>query len=397
MNIETVTQKSDLLSFFIKIIAITALAFISTACGPKEPEVQSKTAVDAAPEVHMTADDFYHPELIKSEFTNEVDEKRFRPIGDTLSEISPRQRIIYFVGKLRRVPTQAQIKVLWYNDNIKDPVLVTDVFGSDTFSFISKFTPPGRRFMSGKYTVRVIVNGKEAGSNHFIIKGVDPFKAGVKISHVKIAKKLNKRGVAIKPSKLFKFAAALNATFKASNVMNPVDITVRWIRGESVFNESVIHLDGNGRFSANIASPGGIPKGVYKIEFEKDNAILKTVKFAIGKASIGPSIDYVALGETIAKNGMPKKKSTKFKKGIPAIYCGLRFLDLEPDSKISIDWVMIEGGTESVYYTVETPVPEGGSGSMNTKWDPGEIFAGKYKAVIYINDELAVEKEFKVK
>jgi hypothetical protein len=219
----------------------------------------------------------------------------------------------------------------------------------------------------------------------------------MKITQLKIAKKLNRKGLPLKPAKRFRSAGSLNAAFKVSNVMKPEDITVRWYRGDTVFNESVIHVNGNGRFSANIGSSGGLPKGVYKVEIEKDGAVIGETKFVIGNGSAGPAIDYVSLGSRLGKGQMPKKDSVVFKKGTGTIFCGLRFLDLEPGSQIAIDWVMVDGSEETVYYTVETPVPDGGSGSMSAKWDPGEIYAGNYKAVIYINGEMAVEKEFTVK
>ncbi|MBN2803842.1 MAG: hypothetical protein JXR91_12180 [Deltaproteobacteria bacterium] len=365
-------------------------------CGPKDQQIETNTA-DDLPKVKLTADDFYHPELIQSEFTDEVDEQRFRAIGNSLKEVNPKQKIIYFVGKLRKIPTQAQIKVLWFNNNIEEPVLTKDIYGSDTFSFISSFTPPGRKFMPGDYTVRVIVNGKEAGSDTFVILGEDPFKKGITISQFKIAKKVNKNGVPVKPAMRFKSAVNLNATFKVSNVMSNTDLTIKWYRGDSIFNESVIHVNGNGRFSANIGSSGGLPSGAYTVEIEKDGATLEETKFAIGNASMGPTIDYVALGDRLGSGQMPQKNTEIFKSGTGTIFCGLRFLDLYPDSEIAIDWVMVEGNSETVYYSVNTPVPGGGSGSMSAKWDPEQLYAGNYKAVIYINNEIATEKEFKVK
>jgi len=300
-----------------------------------------------------------------------------------------------WVGKLRKVPTQARIQVVWYHDAIAEPMLAADVFGSDTFSFISNFTPEKKKFMAGNYTVKVMVNDQEVGSDTFRITGVDPSAAGLKVGKIQIAKKVNSKGAPVNPAAKFTAADKLFASFPVRNVFSPTELTVRWMRAGALFNESTISVNGNGRFSANIESPSGLPQGTYTVQVD-NGSILKEASFVIGEPSAGPAIDYIALGEQPGNDVMPKKESDHFREGIPAIHCGLRFLDLAPGSEILIQWVLVEEGSESVYHTVRTPVPGGGSGAMSAAWNPGNIYAGNYKARVYINDQVATEKEFTV-
>lgn len=386
-------------------IYLLCFGFLCVACGGASSSAGTGSTTassemaydgDIQPE-RLTADDVYRAELMKGEFTDEVDEKRYRAIGNVLNEVSPRQRIVYFVGKLRRVPTQAKIQVLWYHNQVAEPMVVSDVHGSDTFSFVSSFTPPGPRFIPGEYTVQVTVNDRVVGTREFKVKGVDPFSAGLQVTALKISKKLHKRTMApIKPDTRFGAASRLHASFRVKNCMSPTSLTVNWYRGDSLFSESTISVDGNGMFNANVESPDGLPNGVYTVKVEHEEMVIAETKFAVGKVSMGPAIDAIALGNEPGRGAMPKQEASRFRKGTGAVYLGLRFLDLEPNSEIQVDWVLLEGTAESVYHTVKSHVAAGGSGTMGAEWSPGEIYPGSYKAVVYINSEPAAEKEFTV-
>ncbi|MBN2714353.1 MAG: hypothetical protein JXX14_00785 [Deltaproteobacteria bacterium] len=389
----------------LRILFVICFGVTVVACGGTGPRsTDSSAAADGSDEMgnlppaeRLTADDVYRAELIQSELTDEVDEKRYKAIGEVLTEVSPRQRIIYFVGKLRRVPTQARIQVMWYHDKVAEPMVVNDVHGSDTFSFVSSFTPPGPRFIPGHYTVKVTVNDRVVGTVPFSVKGEDPFSAGLQIKNLQIAKKLNKKtGAPIKPDTTFKIASILHASFVVKNCMSPTDLTAYWYRGESLFSESNISVDGNGRFSANVESQSGLPNGLYRLELEHEGQVMAETKFAVGNASLGPSIDTVEIGEEEGRGGMPKQASNTFRSSIGALYLGLRFLDMPLNSEIQVDWVMVDGESESVYHTVKSVLPHGGSGTMGANWTPGEIYPGNYRAVIYINGERSTDKEFTV-
>jgi hypothetical protein len=379
-----------------KLFLMPLFFVLLNSCGSSKDQMEILSAQDDMPKVSLTEQDFFRTELTSGEFTDEVDEKRYRAVGETMTEFAQRARIIYFVGSLRRVPTHAKIQVKWFNNNIEEPMAIADVYGSDNFSFISNFTPPGKRFIPGDYSAKVFVNDQLIDSREFKISGRDPFAEGITVAQVRFAKKLNKNNQPIKPSNRFPWANAIYATFSMKNVMSPIDVEVKWYRGDSLFNQSMLHIDGNGSFNVNIASSSGLPQGAYNMVIEHNGVILNESKFALGKASLGPVIDKIYLGERLGSNGLPKEAGQKFKKGIQGLHCGLRFLDLSPDSEILIEWVMIEGSSESIYHRVVTPVPGGGSGTMSAEWSPGEIYPGKYKAVVYINNEFSLEKEFSV-
>ncbi|MBN2525894.1 MAG: hypothetical protein JXR76_05820 [Deltaproteobacteria bacterium] len=394
----------------VRTFSLVLCAMLPLACGSSGSATAGSSAgggstmpdgspvAEPMPDARLTADDVYRAELIDAEFTDEVDEKRYKAIGNSLEEISPRRRVIYFVGKLRRVPTQARIQVLWYHDRVAEPMVVSDVHGSDTFSFISTFTPPGRKFIPGNYTVKVTVNDRVVGTKPFVIKGQDPYSTGLMVGGLQIAKKVHKTtGAPVKPDERFSAASILYAVFNVKNCMMPTELTVNWYRGESLFSESSISVDGNGRFNATVESPSGLPRGAYKVEVEHEGQVIADTRFAVGQDSLGPSIDTLELGTELGRGQMPKQPTTRFGKGTSAIVLGLRFLDLLPNSEILVEWVLVDGASESVYHTVNTPVQAGGSGAMNTDWSPGEIYPGKYKVVVYINDEMAAEKEFSVK
>ncbi len=387
-----------------RIVYLLCFSALCAACGSASPSAatgsttaSSDMADDDVQAGRLTADDVYRAELLNGEFTDEVDEKRYRAIGNVLSEVNPRQRIVYFVGKLRRVPTQAKIQVLWYHNQVAEPMVVSDVYGSDTFSFVSSFTPPGPKFIPGDYTVQVTVNDRVVGTREFRVKGVDPFSAGLQVSGLKISRKLHKRTMApIKPETRFNAASRLHASFRVKNCMSPTSLTVNWYRGGSLFSESTISVDGNGMFNANVESPDGLPNGVYTVAVEHEDMVIAETRFSVGKESFGPVIDAIALGEEPGRGTMPKQEVSQFRKGLGAVYLGLRFLDLEPNSEIQVDWVLLDGSAESVYHTVKSHVAAGGSGTMGAEWSPGEIYPGSYKVVVYINKEPAAEKEFTV-
>lgn len=381
-------------------LLLISIIIVGSGCSSTTPASTTAAAVDASEPItagRLTAEDYYRTELVDGEFTDEVDEKRYKAIGETLYEIKPNRKIVYFVGKLRRVPTQAKIQVHWYHDRVKEPMVVSDVYGSDTFSFVSTFTPPGRKFIPGDYTVNVLVNDQIVGSKTFKIKGVDPYSEGLQVKKLQIAKKIRKRSMTpVKPDTKFDAASKLYASFKVNNCMTPTELNVRWYRSGSLFSESTISVDGNGQFCADVESAKGLPNGLYNVEVDHNGEIVAQTKFAVGKASIGPSIDTVELGEQMGKGPMPQRGTTRFRSGTGAIYLGLRFLDLEPNSEILIEWVMMDASSESIYHTVNTPVPGGGSGTMSANWSPGQIYSGNYKAVVYINGEVSTEKEFSV-
>lgn len=387
-----------------RIVYLLCFSSLCAACGGTSPSAATGSTTassdmaddDVRPE-RLTADDVYRAELLNGEFTDEVDEKRYRAIGNVLSEVTPRQRIVYFVGKLRRVPTQAKIQVRWYHNQVAEPMVVNDVHGSDTFSFVSSFTPPGPKFIPGEYTVQVTVNDRVVGTREFRVKGVDPFSAGLQVSGLKISRKLHRRTMApIQPETRFNAATRLHASFRVKNCMSPTSLTVNWYRGGSLFSESTISVDGNGMFNANVESPDGLPNGQYTVAVEHEDMVIAETRFAVGKDSLGPVIDAIALGKEPGRGAMPKQEVSQFRKGTGAVYLGLRFLDLEPNSEIQVDWVLLDGSAESVYHTVKSHVAAGGSGTMGAEWSPGEIYPGSYKAVVYINQEPAAEKEFTV-
>jgi len=387
------------MNHIIRLFSATALLLpLLCACGGAPPNAAPVVDTDTGP--GFSAADFVsRPELRSTELTTEVDEQRYRAIGEVLTEFSPSTPIIYLVGKLVKVPTGAIIEVRWMKEGILEPMFVAEVEGSDSFSFVSSFRPEGKRFIPGAYSVRIIVNDVDLGGTEFTIKGKDPLVGGPAIGNLKISTKINaKKMTPVSPAMQFKTGTPeLHATFAVKNATNPVDVIIRWKREGKVFSESVVTVQGTGRFGGDVMSPTGLPDGAYAVEVDMAGSIVASQNIIVGNVAAGPSIDKVALGLALGADNMPVKERDSFAAGALTILCGLRFLDLSPDSTITLEWNRIEGESESTYHTVRTPVPNGGSGTMGAQWAPGTIDAGDYKIVVYINDAPATEKLFTVK
>ena len=337
--------------------------------------------------------------LKKAELTTEADDKRMRVLGEVQDEFKPSEKTIYLVATLKRVPTQAQIQVRWYKDNLKDPLLVAEISGSDTFSFVSSFSPTDKKFISGTYSVRIFVNDQETGGTSFTITGKDPFANGPKISRLKISPKVSSKMKPRKAAKKFKSGTRkLFATFNVSNALPQAHLLINWYREGSLFNEHTMTVEGSGRFGSDVNSPSGLPDGKYKVEIELDGNIAAKTSFVIGKASGEPAVDKVILGLSTGRDNMPKKEKTIFKAGVSVIFCGLRFLDTHPGSVITVQWNLVEEDGESLYHTTRTSVATGGSGTMGAKWAPdSSIEPGNYRVVVLINDEEHASVDFEVK
>ncbi|NLN63284.1 MAG: hypothetical protein GX146_10460 [Myxococcales bacterium] len=382
-----------------KIFAMGTLLLAASiaACGAAQPE--PTTPVEEKERYQFGPEDFsWKPELRAAELTTEVDDKRYRAVGDILTEFSPATPTIYLVGRLAKVPAAAAIEVRWYKDGIPDPMFESEIEGSDSFSFISSFRPAGKRFIPGGYRVRIVVNGTDVGGTEFTIIGKDPLAGGVSVVGLKVSQKINaKTMVPVAPAKQFKSGVKeLHATFAVRNAMQPTDVIVRWQRQGEVFSESWITVEGSGRFGANVASPSGMPDGGYFVEVLLNDKVLASQQISVGKAGDNPKVDKLALGLALNNDNMPVKERDSFAAG-GVVYCGLRFLDLWPNTVITVEWNRVDSDGETTWHTVRTPVPGGGSGTMGAQWDSAMAEPGKYKVQVYLNDTPVTDKSFTVK
>jgi len=350
-------------------------------------------------ELRLTADDVApRPLLKKAELTTEVDEDRYKCLAPPKTEFEPVEHPIYFVGILKNVPTDSTIEVRWYKDSDTRPQVVRDVQGSDKYEIISSFSPPDREFVPGTYTVRVYIEDEEIGAKSFTILGDDPFAGGVKIKGLKLSTKVRSGMRPKRPGKQFKKGTRkVYATFDVVGAPGGAAVTVTWTRNGSPFHDEVLDVPSDGRFGAQIQSNSGLPEGSYQVAVSWDDGGPLRSSFRVGEASGGPAIDAIAFGHDLGEGNMPDKEIGTFRRSDQAIMCGLRFLDLPPDSVITIEWTRVEEDGDSVYHTTKTAVPGGGSGTLGAGWQPdGSFEPGDYKAVVIVGDEPLTEAAFTI-
>jgi len=337
--------------------------------------------------------------LDKAELTTEVDEKRFRAAAPTTTKFDPYEDIIYFVGKLKRTPTDATIEVRWFLDSNPLPMLISDIQGSSTFSFVASFLPTEKKFRVGNYTARVFVNNREVGGASFVIGNPDQSKQGQVVSKVKFSKAITGKMKPKKPKTKFKKGTKkIYVTFDIKGAELDSTADIFWYRLGEEFHNASITLKGNRRYGVDVESPGGLPDGEYKVEIMVNSILQATKTIRVGsKVSNGPSIDEIEFGLVLKSNNMPKKQMTTFKRDTTVIQCGLRFLDIRPESVIEIHWVLLEDKDEVLLYKTRSALPSGGSGTMGAAWEPDyELRPGDYKVMVFVNDEPLAEEDFEV-
>ena len=367
--------------------------------GHRQGRAPDPDAEETDTEGRMTSQDMIpRAVLVRAEFTREVDLKRFKATGEILEEFDPTVEVIYLAGKLKRVPTQARIEVRWFRDSVRNPILISDIHGSGRFSFVADFRPVDEEFIPGPHTARVFVNGAEVGGASFTITGEDPFAARVRVRKPAVSTRVTRKMKPRQPAKAFKEKTKkLHVTFDIENAVPGTEVTVRWLRNGDLFNEQEVGVAPRGRFGSVIESPAGLPSGNYVVEIEVNGESKAETRFAIGEVSDGPAVDLLALGLALGGDNLPTVEQTVFKVGHPAVKCGLRFLDVPPESIVEVRWIRLEEDSESTWHTTRTAVTAGGSGTLSAVWEAdGSFTEGQYKVVVLINGVAAAEKEFAI-
>jgi hypothetical protein len=174
-------------------------------------------------------------------------------------------------------------------------------------------------------------------------------------------------------------------------------VSVIWKRNDAVFHEEELEVEGTGRYGAQIGSESGLPPGAYLVSVEHEGATVTKRRFTVGDSSGGPTVDKLALGLALGADNLPEQEQTSFAGDTSAVLCGLRFLDLPPESVIVIQWLRVEEDGDSLYHTTQTAVPSGGSGTLGAAWEPPSGFdPGTYKAAVLVGEEVLAEQEFTI-
>jgi len=383
------------------LLIIAALSML--ACGGADKGKAALDAEDAEIEEESRLDEedlVPRAVLVKAVLTTEVNQKRYRATGPIVSEFEPDQEIIYLVATLKDVPTQAEIEVRWYRDADSKPILISEIHGSDRFSFIADLRPAEKEFIPGPYSARIFVDDREVGGPSFTILGENPFEAGARLSKLKLSTRVNRKMKPKKPATAFPSGVkTLHATFDVAGAPPGTEVSVIWSRNDTPFDEQTIEVTPKGRFGANIESPSGLPSGRYAVVLEVLGEEKIRQNFAVGDQDEQTMIDKVALGLALGGDNLPNEETTEFKTGHPSIMCGLRFLDLPRESIITVEWKKVEDEeVETTYHTTRTAVPQGGSGTMGAEWiAPDDGFEeGGYKVVVLVGEERIAELGFTV-
>ncbi|MCP4602664.1 MAG: hypothetical protein GY847_19475 [Proteobacteria bacterium] len=374
-----------------------------TACGGAEqgtdPTSASKPESLEESEASYTAQDLVpRAVIVRADLTTAVDAKRYRATAPIASEFTATEPVIYLVGRLKRVPTDSTIEVHWFLDAFAKPLLISHVQGSDSYQFVASFRPTERKFVRGSYTARVFVGDLEVGGRSFVIRDKEIESKGSRVRRVQLSKKVTSKMKAVRPTTKFKKdAKRICVSFGVTGVDHGVVAEVQWLRGDEIFHSEDVTLDGDKRYATNIHSMMGLPNGSYEVKILILNKVLAKKSFQIGKSSTGTAIDALELGLELRANNMPVKSKRAFKRDTPVIQCGLRFLDLPPNTVIEIQWIQIEEDGDVVRYMNRSNFASGGSGTMGAAWEPThELDPGEYKTIVVINGEAMAEEEFKI-
>ncbi len=385
---------------------LTLTLILTTGCGGglSGTNASGESSANSAEDINvqLSAEDLrLRATLQRAVLTTAVDARRYRPSAPEQTEFDPTVPIIYLVGKLKHIPTHSRIETRWYRDADPEPLLVSDVRGSESYQFIASLSAEDKRFIPGTYIVRIFVDHKEVGARPFRITGTDPLDQGAKIARIAVSPKVDRNMNPKAPAKRFKRGThRLYASFVARHVIPGSVATVRWLRNGNLFHEEDMEIDGERRYGAQITANGGLPSGAYEVEVQIDATPMGNTFFKIGNGNGdgGPAIDTVRLGHQLNANNMPKKALKEFRRDTSVIQCGLRFLDVPQDSVIEIQWVQIEEDGESVCYVNRSSLAAGGSGTMGAAWEPTyELTPGQYKAVVLVNDEVLAEQDFVIR
>lgn len=376
---------------------LTVMAAFVVACGSTAPPPQSSE--DERPK--LSAEDFApRPRLLRAEVTTEVDPSRYRALAPPTSVFRTDLDQLFLVGKLKDVPTDATIEVKWFLDAVSAPVLESTM-AADVADFIATFAGVDGDFDPGAYTVRIYVDGKEVGAVPFRI---DRFEtdSGLRASKITFSKKLNGKLKAKRAKKQFQTGTdKVWVSFDIAGTEPGRHLAVRWFRGDELFHESHVDIGRDKRYAAHVFAPEGLPSGDYTVELESGDMVLAQSSFMVGNASKGPLIEEIALGTKVRdRTNMPEERLSIFERDTGAIHCGLRFLDLPPETTLEIRWTRVVSDRKDdgqLLYINRSVLPAGGSGTMGAAWQPeATLLPGHYKAVVVANDEVLAEQDFEV-
>ncbi len=205
--------------------------------------------------------------------------------------------------------------------------------------------------------------------------------------------------VAIKPTSSFrKRIKKVYASFTVTGLEAGGTIRVLFYRDESLIEEFDIESEGEKRYAAALENPKGLARGDYAVEVEVEGDMFARRTFFVGDTNIGPAVERAALGTALNRNRMPKRQKKVFKRGTPAIRCGLSLLSLPDDATVEVQWVALKDNGEKLLHTTETKVQQGGSSTVGMTWKPGgKLSLGPHKAVILVNKRKLEELPFIVK
>ncbi len=367
------------------------------ACGGVKKSSETQAA-----EARMTAEDAAsRARLDKAQFATAVDERRYRIAAPPLTVFLPTDDVIYMVGKIKDVPTNAAIEVRWFLRSDPVPQTVSNVRGSATYQFVASFQPSEERFRPGAYMARVYVNNREVGARSFAVKEDAYSQQGPVVHELAISTKVTRKMQARKPNTTFKKdTEKLFVSFEVTNLESDADAEVNWYLNNEPFHSQTITLSGNQHYAAHILSTEGLPGGDYAVEITINEKVMGHRRFVIATDAVNPAIDAIALGLELDKNNMPVRALSTFPVDTEIIQCGLSFLDLMPETTLIIQWIKIglpeNGEAETVLYMNQLDLPWGGSGTLGANWRPYDIEPGQYKVAVLVGEETMAESPFEI-
>ncbi|MCP4600088.1 MAG: hypothetical protein GY847_06040 [Proteobacteria bacterium] len=336
--------------------------------------------------------------LTRAELTTAVDKERMLASAPTATEFLPGTQQIFFVGTLTDLPDDAEIEVRWSKTSEGEPLYVSSAVASGTHSFLSKLLSRRRDLASGQYKAIVYVNKEEIGGVLFRI--ADRRSGGVvRVKELAVAAAVEVQTNRAIDAKLSfrKRIKKVFASFFVSGLEEGATIRVLWYHNEELKEEYDIESKGEKRYAVVFNNRKGLANGDWSVEVEVLGEVFAERTFFIGDDSSGPGIDRAALGTSLGRNRMPKRVKTIFKPNTNVIRCGIRFLDMPQDTKIEVQWVSLNNGSEKLLHTSDAEIQKSGSSAIGVEWNPdGNLQPGPYKAAILVNGRKMEELPFTI-
>jgi hypothetical protein len=368
-------------------IAVLSFA-LAVGCGGSTPEPTEQ------PE---PAAESFEMELTSAELTTSVDEENRTAAAPVADEFPVETRAIYLVAVITGLPPDTALEVSWSSLKGGDPLYVSRATASGDYTMLARLRPPGAQFQPGAYQAFVYANNHKLGSVRFRIGDPEQRWTGVRELTTSAAVEAWTHKPIEPKSSFYKGVRKVFATFLVgTDDPNPY-VRLSWFRGEQVLFENDLECGNEKRCVDVYELKKPIPTGDYAVEVDVNGDMLSRRSFHVGGDSVSPVLDHAALGVAKGKKKLPKRPQSVFTPKLSGLRCGVRFLNLPDETRVTVQWFAVKAGGDEQLHKSEAKIEGGGTKIEVLDWEiDGALDPGRYKAVILLGERKLTELAFTV-